>query len=76
MTREEEILAIEQRIRNIFAKDSIIRIDVNISNELLNRWKFLTKYVPDRTPVLLQTVDSVIDKTPPWTKEEDLNSKC
>lgn len=76
MTREEEILSIEERIRGIFAKDNITRIDVNVSNELLGRWKYLTKYVSDKTPVTTFTVDEILDKTPPWTKKEDLNSKC
>lgn len=64
--RQEEILSIEERIRGIFAKDNITRIDVNVSNELFSRWKYLTKYVSDKTPVMLQTVDEILDKEPKW----------
>lgn len=62
----DEIKTIEQRLRDIFAKDNITKMDVNISNEMLDRWKYLTKYVSDKTPVTKFTVDEIIDKEPNW----------
>ena len=59
-----EIKSIEEKIRNIFNKDVITRTDIINSNSLINRWKSLTDYVTDKTPVLLHTVDEIIDKQP------------
>ena len=52
MTRKEEIEDLESRIRHTFAKDVITKVDVSVSKQMLDRWKYLTKYTPDKTPVL------------------------
>ena len=59
-----EIKSIEEKVRNIFNKDVITRTDIINSNNLINRWKSLTDYVTDKTPVLSHTVDEIIDKQP------------
>jgi len=72
---EHTIRVIEERLRNIFAKDSITQLDINNSKELFHEWKFLTNYVPDRTPVLISTVDDSLDERPKWQIEKELNDK-
>ena len=72
---EHTIHVIEERLRNIFAKDSITQLDINNTKELLAEWKFLTNYVPDKTPVLISTVDNTLDERPIWQIEKELNDK-
>jgi hypothetical protein len=71
MTKEEEIKFIEYRLKTIFSQDVVRTIDVVDSNKLLDKWKVLTGYVSDKTPVLKYTPDfinPVIDKNPLWQK--------
>lgn len=72
---QHTIQVIEERLRNIFAKDNITQLDINNSKELFHEWKFLTNYVPDRTPVLISTVDDTLDKRPTWQIEKAINDK-
>ena len=72
---EHTIRIIEERLRNIFAKDSINQLDINNSKELFHEWKFLTNYVSDKTPVLISTVDDSLDERPRWQIEKELNDK-
>ena len=44
MHRADEIKILEMRIRNIFAKKTIKQKDIDVSNEYIERWKYLTKY--------------------------------
>jgi len=52
MSQVDEILNLEKEIKEIFKKDVITKADVRVSNQLLGRWKYLTKYTPDNTPAL------------------------
>lgn len=72
---QHTIQVIEERLRNIFAKDNITQLDINNSKELFHEWKFLTNYVPDRTPVLISTVDDTLDKRPTWQIEKSIKDK-
>lgn len=63
-----EIKSIEEKVRNIFVKDLITHMDIINSNNLIDRWKFLTNYVSDKTPVLLHTVGEIIDEQPNYKK--------
>lgn len=61
MTSREEILTIEYTFRNIFYKDNIRSIDVAMANNLLEKWKVLTKHVENtESPIR----DSILDKQP------------
>ncbi len=74
MTKEQEISNIEIKLRAIFAQDYIRSIDIKESKKLLEKWKFLTRYVPDKTPVMLQTVDDVnniLEKNPIWQRKQN-----
>jgi len=72
---EHTIRVIEERLRNIFVKDSITQLDINNTKELLAEWKFLTNYVSDKTPVLISTIDDSLDERPKWQIEKELNDK-
>ena len=63
MTKREEISIIENKLRTVFNKDRITRIEVNECNKLLERWKELTYYIPDKKP----KENSIIDEEPNWT---------
>jgi hypothetical protein len=67
MSIREEINLIENKIRTIFNKEKITKIEVNQCNELLATWKILTKYVPKREP----DGYSIIDDVPEWAKEAE-----
>jgi hypothetical protein len=65
MSEREEILYIEHTLKNIFKKDIIRRYDITISNQLLDRWKQLTKYK------IVNPVDyyiDILDETPKHKK--------
>lgn len=65
MTKEQEIKFIEYRLKTIFSQDVIRAIDVVDSNKLLDKWKVLTGYVSDKTPVLQYTpdfIEPILDK--------------
>jgi hypothetical protein len=69
--KDVHIRFLEQKIRAIFAKDIITKLDIDICDKCIADWKHLTEYVSDKTPVLLHTVDEIIDKEPNWkTKKE------
>ena len=55
MTKEEEIKSIEFRLKAIFSQDVVKAIHVIESKELFSKWKVLTGYVSDKTPVLNHT---------------------
>jgi len=69
---EHTIRIIEERLRNIFAKDNITQLDINNSEELLAEWKHLTGYVSDKTPILLSTVDDTLDRKPRWQVDKEI----
>lgn len=62
MTKREEISIIENKLRTVFNKDRITRMEVNKCNKLLERWKELTYYVPVKEP----KENSIIDEEPNW----------
>ena len=71
MTKEEEIKSIEFRLKAIFSQDVVKAIHVIESKELFSKWKVLTEYVSDKTPVLKYTPDfinPIVDKKPIWQK--------
>lgn len=72
---QNTIQVIEERLRNIFAKEQITKLDINNTKELLDKWKFLTDYVSDKTPVLISTVDDTLDERPVWQIEKSINDK-
>jgi hypothetical protein len=51
-----EILVIEFEIKCIFNKETITDADVHLANYLINKWKRLTNWVSDTTPVLIHTI--------------------
>ncbi len=51
-----EILLLENEIKSIFAKNTITDADVQLGNYLIKRWKKLTNWVADATPVLKHTI--------------------
>jgi hypothetical protein len=76
MHKTEEIADLERRIIQVFKKDVITPMDVKESKKLLEKWKFLSGYVSDKTPVMLQTIDEIVDKQPNWqtkTKNHENN---
>lgn len=68
MTKEEEIRALEIDIRSIFNKQFIPSFLVAKANTLIERWKFLTGWKEDTTPVLYE--ESFLDKTPYYQFDE------
>ena len=71
MTKEQEIKFIEYRLKTIFSQDIVRAIDVVDSNRLLDKWKVLTGYISDKTPVLQYTpdfIEPILDKNPSWQK--------
>ncbi len=71
MTSSEEIAIIEQKLKNTFSKKFITKLDVNICNQLLERWKQLTGYVSDKSPVIeqnIEDVNSILDSKPLWQR--------
>lgn len=60
---QHTIQVIEERLRNIFAKDNITQLDINNSEELIAEWKYLTNYVSDKTLILLSSADNTLDKS-------------
>jgi hypothetical protein len=75
MNTKKEIELIEFKLKATFNKDRITKMDVMESNKLFEKWKQLTKYVSDKTPVLKTTSDKqsfeIIDKFPNWQKLEN-----
>lgn len=61
MGLREDILTIEYAFKNIFYKDNIRGINVAMANNLLEKWKVLTKHVENtESPIR----DSILDKEP------------
>jgi len=52
MTKEQEIKNLETKIWSIFKKDYIPRFLEIEANTLINKWKVLTDWKTDNTPVL------------------------
>lgn len=68
MTTEEEIKALEKDIRTIFNKKFIPSFLVVKANIFIERWKILTDWKEDTTPVLYE--EKLIDKTPYYQSDE------
>lgn len=71
MTKEQEIKFIEDKLKSIFSQERIRAVDVIESNKLFDKWKVLTGYISDKTPVLQHTpdfIDPILDKKPVWQK--------
>lgn len=68
MTKHERIFSIEEEIRQIFAKDSIKRIDVVKANNLFDTWKLLTDYTPNTEPVIQKSDSNMLDNEPEWIR--------
>ena len=51
-----ETLRIEYEIKCIFNKENITDADVQLANYLINKWKKLTNWVTDTTPILKHTI--------------------
>lgn len=51
-----EALRIEFEIKCIFNKETITDADVQLANYLIKKWKKLTNWVADTTPVLKHTI--------------------
>ncbi len=51
-----QILQLEFEIKSIFKKETITDADVQLANYLINKWKKLTNWVTDTTPVLTHTI--------------------
>ena len=47
---------IEDEVKRIFAKEKITDADVHFGTFLINKWKRLTNWVEDTTPVLTHTI--------------------
>ena len=73
MTTEEEIKAIEKDIRTILKKKFIPSLLVTKANVLIERWKVLTGWKEDTTPVLYE--EKLIDKTPYYQSDETRKHK-
>ena len=50
----ETITDIENEIKRIFAKDRITDADVHLGTFLINKWKRLTNWLEDHTPILIE----------------------
>ena len=72
MTLKNEILTIEYTLKNIFRKDRITKLDVNIANKLFNKWKKLTEHVENiKSPIM----ESILDKEPNYKTENNENNQ-
>lgn len=61
MALREDIITIEHAFKNIFYKDKIRSIDVAMANNLLEKWKVLTKHVENtESPIR----DGILDNEP------------
>jgi len=61
-----ELEQIEQQIRDIFTKESITKLDVNTGNLLFERWKTLTGYISDKSPVCKDCTEMILDNKPKY----------
>lgn len=73
MTKEEEIKAIEKDIKTIFNKKFIPSYLVVKANTLIEKWKVLTNWKEDTTPILYE--EKLIDKTPYYQSDETRKHK-
>jgi hypothetical protein len=62
----ERILAIELKLKAIFKKNIIRRLDVIRANKLFDEWKVLTGYVSDKRPASIDV--EILDEEPIWKK--------
>ena len=60
----ERILAIELKLKAIFKKNIIRRLDVIRANRLFDEWKVLTGYVSDKRPASIDV--EILDEEPNW----------
>ena len=75
MTKYERILNIEEEIRQIFAKDTIKKIDVFKANKLFDTWKLLNDYIPDSRSVIQESSLGILDDEPGWIKNPNFIKK-
>ena len=54
LNREQHIKDIENKIKVIFQKDEIKRIEVKLANNLIDEWRFLTKWKEDNTHNIIE----------------------
>lgn len=52
----ETIIELEYYIKCIFFKENISDADVQLANHYINKWKKLTNWVEDTTPILTHTI--------------------
>ena len=72
MNTKDEIRTIEYTLRNIFYKDKITRLDVNVANKLFEKWKKLTKYIEDdKYPI----IESILEKEPNYKTKNNENNQ-
>lgn len=72
MNTKDKIRTIEYTIRNIFYKDRITKLDVNVANELFKKWKVLTQHVENTEPPIMK---SILEKEPNYKTENDENNQ-
>ena len=54
LNREQHIKDIENKIKAIFHKEEIKRIEVKLANNLIDEWRFLTKWKEDNTQNIIE----------------------
>ena len=54
LNREQHIKDIENKIKVIFQKDEIKRIEVKLATNLIDEWRFLTKWKEDNTHNIIE----------------------
>ena len=72
MKTKDEIRTIEYTLRNIFRKDRITKLDVNVANKLFNKWKVLTQHVENtKSPIM----KSILEEEPNYKTKNDENNQ-
>lgn len=66
MATPEQIKTLEDRIKEIFNKERIRKMDVIIANRLIEDWKKITNY---KTPNIPISYD-ILDEKPIWQKNK------
>ena len=72
MNTKDEIRTIEYTLKNIFYKDKITKLDVNIANKLFKKWKVLTQHVENtKSPIM----ESILEEEPNYKTENNENNQ-
>lgn len=66
MKKDQEIREIEDEIWSIFKEDYISDSLINKATKLISRWKNLTRWKTDKTPVLKKRDISILDRVPKY----------